>query len=56
MAATADGKIGTRAYNKNASIHCKKGYNFFSSPAVMSQTKLSLAGHNLILPGQGEFG
>jgi hypothetical protein len=28
----------------------------FPSPAEMSLTKLSLAGNNLIIPGQGEFG
>ncbi len=28
----------------------------FPSPAVMSPTKLSLAGNNLIFPGQGELG
>jgi hypothetical protein len=27
----------------------------FPSPALMSLTKLSLAGNNLIIPGQGEF-
>jgi hypothetical protein len=34
----------------------KKGYPFFPSPAGMSLTKLSLAGNNLIIPVQGEFG
>ncbi len=37
----------------------KSGYTvkivFFPSPAGMSLTKLSLAGNNLIIPGQGEF-
>jgi hypothetical protein len=28
----------------------------FPSPAGMSLTKLFLAGNNLIIPGQGEFG
>jgi hypothetical protein len=28
----------------------------FPAPAGMSLTKLSLAGNNLITPGQGEFG
>jgi hypothetical protein len=37
-------------------IHCKKGYRFSPSPAGMSLTKLSLAGSNLIIPGQREFG
>jgi hypothetical protein len=40
------------------SLHCKKRLpvSFFLSPAGMSLTKLSLAGNNLIIPGQGEFG
>ncbi len=33
-------------------IHWKKGYRF----SRMSLTKLSLAGNDLIIPGQGEFG
>jgi hypothetical protein len=37
-------------------LHCKKRFMTFPSPAGMSLTKLSLAGNNLILPGQGEFG
>jgi hypothetical protein len=38
------------------SIHCKKAYRFFPSPAGMSLTKLSQAGNNLIIPGQGQVG
>ncbi len=34
----------------------KKRLTFFPSPAGMSLTKLSLAGTNLIFPGQGKFG
>jgi hypothetical protein len=34
----------------------KKGDRLFPSPAGMSLTKLSLAGNNLSIPGQGEFG
>jgi hypothetical protein len=37
-------------------LHCKKRLAVFPSPAGMSLTKLSLAGNNLIIPGQGEFG
>ncbi len=37
-------------------IHCKKRLAVFPSPAGMSLTELSLAGNNLIIPGQGEFG
>jgi hypothetical protein len=37
-------------------LHCKKRFSFFPSPAGMSLTKLSLAGNNLIIPGLGEFG
>jgi hypothetical protein len=38
-------------------VHCKKKFSdFFPSPAGMSLIKLSLAGNNLIFPGQGEFG
>ncbi len=38
------------------SIHCKKRFAVFTSPDGMSLTKLPLAGNNLIIPGQGEFG
>ncbi len=34
----------------------KKGIAVFPSPAGISLTKLSLAGNNLIIPGQEEFG
>jgi hypothetical protein len=34
----------------------KKRLTVFPSPAGMSLTKLSLAGNNLIIPGQAEFG
>jgi hypothetical protein len=34
----------------------KKRFEIFLSPAGMSLTKLSLAGNNLIIPAQGEFG
>jgi len=34
-------------------VHCKKRLAVFPSPGGMSQTKLSLAGNNLIIPGQG---
>ncbi len=37
-------------------LHSKKRLAVFPSPAGMSLTKLSLAGNNLIIPGQGEFG
>jgi hypothetical protein len=37
-------------------LHCKKRLAIFLSPAGMSLTKLSLAGNNLIIPGQGGFG
>ncbi len=37
-------------------VHCKKRLAIFSSPAGMSLTKISLAGNNLIIPGQEEFG
>jgi hypothetical protein len=37
-------------------IHCKKCLTIFQSSADMSLTKLSLAGNNLIIPNQGEFG
>ncbi len=36
-------------------LACKKGI-VFPSPAGMSLTKLSLAGNNLVIPGQEEFG
>jgi hypothetical protein len=44
-------KIEERLY----STHRKKWFSFFSSPAGMSLTKLSMARNNLIIPGQGEF-
>ncbi len=37
-------------------IHCKKRLAVFPSPAGMLLTKLSLAGNNLVIPGQKEFG
>ena len=37
-------------------LHCKKILAIFASPAGMSLTKLSLAGNNLIISGQEEFG
>ncbi len=40
---------------KNYSLHCKKRLSFFPFPDGMSLTKVSLAGNNLIIPGQGEF-
>jgi hypothetical protein len=37
-------------------LHCKKRLLIFPSLAGMWLTKLSLAGNNKIIPGQGEFG
>jgi hypothetical protein len=37
-------------------MHCKKRLAIFLSPDGMSRTKLSLAGNNQIILGQGEFG
>jgi hypothetical protein len=37
-------------------LHCKKRLAIFPPPARMSLTQLSLAGKNLTIPGQGEFG
>jgi hypothetical protein len=37
-------------------MHCKKRLAIFPSPAGMSLIKLQLAGKNLIIPDQGEFG
>ncbi len=37
-------------------LHCKKSLAVFLSPARMSLIKFSLAGNNLIIPAQGEFG
>jgi hypothetical protein len=36
-------------------LHCKKRLLFFPSLARMSVSKLSLAGNNFIISGQGEF-
>jgi hypothetical protein len=36
--------------------HTVKKANDSSAPAGMSQTELSLAGKNFIIPGQGQFG
>jgi hypothetical protein len=38
------------------SVHCKKRFAVFPSPAGMSLTKPSLAENNLIIAAQGEFG
>jgi hypothetical protein len=40
----------------HTNIHCKKRFAVFPSPSGMSQTKLSLAGNNYIIPGQRLFG
>ncbi len=40
----------------NQRLHCNKRLLIFPSSAGMSLTNLSLAGNNLIFPGQGEFG
>ncbi len=37
-------------------LHCKKRLEIFPSLAGMSPTKFSLAGNNLFITGQGEFG
>jgi hypothetical protein len=37
-------------------IQCKKKFAFVPSSDRMSPTKLPLAGNNLSIPGQGEFG
>ncbi len=42
-------------YFQFSSLHCKKMLPVFPSPGGVSLTKLSLAGNNLIFPGQGEF-
>jgi hypothetical protein len=36
-------------------VHCKKRLVVFRSPAGMSLTKLSLAGKNFIISGQGDW-
>jgi hypothetical protein len=48
--------INQRIYHLCYTVHCKKILAVFPSPAGMSLTKLSLAGNNLIISGQGEFG
>jgi hypothetical protein len=40
----------------NTGLHCKKRLAVFPSPGGMSLTKLSLAGNDLIISGQGQFG
>ncbi len=37
-------------------LHCKKSLAIFPSPAGMSLANLSMAGNNLTIPGQDEFG
>jgi hypothetical protein len=37
-------------------LHCKKGLTIYPSPAWVSLTKLAMAGNNLTISGQGEFG
>ncbi len=51
-------KVGNKGQNIQGGekpfpqIHCKKRLAIFPSPTGMSRTKLSLAGNNLIIPGQ----
>jgi hypothetical protein len=49
-------EIGTMLCRSEFSLHFKESFEVFPSPAGMSLTKLFLAGNNLIIPGQGEFG
>ncbi len=39
-----------------STVHCKKRFTVFPSPAGMQLTKPFLAGNNLIIPVLGEFG
>jgi hypothetical protein len=41
---------------RGITLQCKKTSAIFPSLAGMSQTKLSQAGNDVIIPGQGEFG
>jgi hypothetical protein len=43
------------AVNLTGILHCKKSLKIFPFPAGMSLTKLSLAGKNFIISGQGEY-
>ncbi len=38
-------------FRQVSTLHCKKRFVIFPSPAGLSLTKLSLAGNNLIIPG-----
>ncbi len=49
-------EICIRVGRSTLGVRCKKRFAIFPSPAGMSLTKLSLAGNNLIIPGQREFG
>jgi hypothetical protein len=44
------------AVSENPTVHCKKRFAIFPSPAGMSLTKLSQDGNTLIIPAQGDFG
>jgi hypothetical protein len=44
------------AFDQIPNLHCKERLMIFLSPDGMSLTKLSMAGNNLIFPGQGELG
>jgi hypothetical protein len=48
--------VSWRVKNICGGFTVKKSYRFSRPPAWRSLTKLILAGENLIIPGQGEFG
>ncbi len=50
------GQARTTGYPNKIAHYTVKNLAIFASPAGMSLTKLSLAGNNLNIPGQGEFG
>ncbi len=43
-------------FRQVSTLHCKKRFAIFPSQAGMSLTILSLAGTNVIIPAQVEFG
>jgi hypothetical protein len=58
-AGSVPGSVHTRQRNSQTAARqgtLQKRLSFFQSLTGMSLTELSLAGNNLIIPGQGDFG
>ncbi len=53
MSSLLSSKAAEKILSPERGIHCKKGY-LFPAPSL-DVTNQTLAGNNLIIPGQGEF-